>query len=283
MSHTEDIVEDKSEEDDRTTRFLELLLRYDYVCKQDCEENFLLNLSAKEKIKFLNDCTEIYQDFDELKATIKITNIRELYDKEMQETSKNADESKYPWFSLADKLFKTASAAATSDIPDSVSLKQIEELPVMRTSSVLEERSRSEGTVSSITIRDMNLETDAASNYLQYVRKESKSLPRFRRHLRLSIKVPTAALFLCPPIATQDGNDSVPQRQLMILFLQWQLMILFLQWQLMILFLQWQLYLFAPSAAADDSFLQEHDRAPSAAADDRAPSAAADDRAPSGS
>ncbi|GBL61869.1 hypothetical protein AVEN_215658-1, partial [Araneus ventricosus] len=84
MQHTNDYCnkEDDSKEDICTTKFLELLLRYDYVWSLDCEEALKLNLSEKDMRQFLNECKVFLQELNEMEAAMKLANIRELYNKE---------------------------------------------------------------------------------------------------------------------------------------------------------------------------------------------------------
>ncbi|CAL1294615.1 unnamed protein product [Larinioides sclopetarius] len=97
---------DDTKKDTCTIKFLELLLRYDYVWRLDCEEVFKLNLSEKDTGQFLNECSEFFPDLDEMEAVIKLKNIRDMYNKQLQKASQNGNESEFSWFSLADKLFQ---------------------------------------------------------------------------------------------------------------------------------------------------------------------------------
>ncbi|CAL1284178.1 unnamed protein product [Larinioides sclopetarius] len=102
------IWKDESKEDINTTKFLELLLKYDYIWCQNYEE-MKMNLKETDKRIFLKECNESIENVDEMRASLIIDIIRHTFLKEfssLHKDPKNVDHPLLPWFSQAYRLFK---------------------------------------------------------------------------------------------------------------------------------------------------------------------------------
>ncbi|GBO28896.1 hypothetical protein AVEN_21710-1 [Araneus ventricosus] len=224
MQNTNDYCnkEDDSKEDICTTKFLELLLRYGYVWRLDCEEALKLNLSEKDMRQFLNECRVFLQDLTEMKAAMKLANIRELYNKELQKSLKNADESKFRWFSLADKLFRRDSKSTTKktailwplkhmarsrgSMSNSQPLTQNDTSPSVQRETLTRKHTRS------ISSRNLAKDTGITTENLPYIPRKSKSLPSTSQsslYVNKMMTAPTSFLCLCPPIATHNKSANL--------------------------------------------------------------------------